>query len=236
MKYGSITTGIIADGLVFNMDAANRACYPKTGTTATDTIESVTGTLQGGTTFSTDGIGSFYYGGGDEYISLTTSLLTHISNVETLTIGQWAKPVNSNFMSLGHIDTHPNARQNYGTWNSGNIIYNIGTTGNSVGCAIYKAYTNWGNWSYWCCTYDKNQGSFADRLKGYIDGVNPGGWTEYGNSGYNTGTITNFDLGYVGAYGAYSYGYQGPVHLYNRALSANEVLHNYNALKGRFGL
>jgi len=26
----------------------------------------------------------------------------------------------------------------------------------------------------------------------------------------------------------------GPVHVYNRALSANEVLHNYNALKGRF--
>ena len=26
------------------------------------------------------------------------------------------------------------------------------------------------------------------------------------------------------------------VHIYNRALSANEVLHNYNALKGRFGL
>ena len=24
--------------------------------------------------------------------------------------------------------------------------------------------------------------------------------------------------------------------IYNRALSANEVLHNYNALKGRFGL
>ena len=27
-----------------------------------------------------------------------------------------------------------------------------------------------------------------------------------------------------------------PVHIYNRALSSNEVLHNYNALKGRFGL
>ena len=36
MKYGSITTGIIADGLVFNMDAANRASTtPKTGTTKT---------------------------------------------------------------------------------------------------------------------------------------------------------------------------------------------------------
>ena len=237
MDFGSITTNIIKDGLVFNMDAANRASYPRTGTTATDTVESVSGTLQGGTTFSTDGIGSFYYGGGDEYISLTTSLLTHVSNVETFTIGQWAKPAASNdFMSLGHVDTHPYARMNFGTWNNGNIIYNIGTTGNSSGCAIYKAYTNWNNWSYWCCTYDKNQGSFADRLKGYIDGVDPGGWTETGNSGYNTGTVTNFDLGYVGQYGAYCYGYQGPVHIYNRALSAEEVLSNYNGMKARFGL
>ena len=37
-RVGSITTKITADGLVFNMDAANRACYPKTGRTATDTI------------------------------------------------------------------------------------------------------------------------------------------------------------------------------------------------------
>ena len=37
-RVGSITTDIIADGLVFNMDAANRACYPKTGTTATDMV------------------------------------------------------------------------------------------------------------------------------------------------------------------------------------------------------
>ena len=71
------------------------------------------------------------------------------------------------------------------------IIYNIGTTGNTSGCAIYKAYTNWDNWSYWCCTYDKNHASSADRLKGYIDGVDPGGWTETTTPSYNTGTITN---------------------------------------------
>ena len=36
MKFGSITTGIIADGLVFNMDAANRAStIPSTSTTKT---------------------------------------------------------------------------------------------------------------------------------------------------------------------------------------------------------
>ena len=237
MRFGSITTPIITDGLVFNMDPANRACYPGTGTTTTDTINNLSGTFENGTIYSTDGVGSFYYGGGDEYVSLSTDLLTHISNVETFTICQWAKPAASNdFMTLGHVDIHPYARMNFGTWNNGWIIYNIGTTGNSSGCAIYKTYTNWNNWSYWCCTYDKNQGSFADRLKGYIDGVDPGGWTESGTSGYNTGTVTNFDLGYVGQYGAYSNGYQGPVQIYNRALSSTEVLHNYNALKSRFGL
>lgn len=234
---GQVNNNIVTDGLVFYIDPAYKISYPRSGTTTTDIINNLSGTFQNGTIFSTDGVGSFYYGGGDEYVSLSTDLLTHISNVETLTICQWAKPAASNdFMTLGHVDTHPYARQNYGTWNSGNIIYNIGTTGNTTGCAIYKAYTNWGNWSYWCCTYDKNQGSFADRLKGYIDGVNPGGWTEYGNSGYNTGTITNFDLGYVGQYGAYSNGYQGPVQIYNRVLSAAEIKQNYQAQKERFGL
>ena len=28
----------------------------------------------------------------------------------------------------------------------------------------------------------------------------------------------------------------GPIQVYDRGLSANEVLHNYNALKSRFGL
>jgi hypothetical protein len=31
-RAGEIITDIVEDGLVFNMDAANRASYPKTGT------------------------------------------------------------------------------------------------------------------------------------------------------------------------------------------------------------
>ncbi len=38
IRRGSISTPIIADGLVFNMDAANRASYPKTGTKSYNTI------------------------------------------------------------------------------------------------------------------------------------------------------------------------------------------------------
>ena len=47
IRIGSISTPIIADGLVFNMDAANRASYPKTGTTITDTIGNINGTIIG---------------------------------------------------------------------------------------------------------------------------------------------------------------------------------------------
>ena len=51
MKYGSITTGIIADGLVFNVDAANRASYSRSGTSVKDTLNNSTGTLTNGTSF-----------------------------------------------------------------------------------------------------------------------------------------------------------------------------------------
>ena len=45
IRRGSISTPIIADGLVFNMDAANRASYPKSGTIITNTISNTTGSL-----------------------------------------------------------------------------------------------------------------------------------------------------------------------------------------------
>ena len=46
-RVGSITTGIIADGLVFNMDAANRASYSRRGNIVNNTIGSQTGSFSG---------------------------------------------------------------------------------------------------------------------------------------------------------------------------------------------
>jgi hypothetical protein len=69
MNFGSIRTPIITDGLVFNMDAANRACYPRTGTTATDTIENTSGILNG-TTFENINSGVFNFDGIDDKITI----------------------------------------------------------------------------------------------------------------------------------------------------------------------
>ena len=38
---------IVTDGLVFCMDPANKQSYPRTGTTATDIINNIAGTLSG---------------------------------------------------------------------------------------------------------------------------------------------------------------------------------------------
>ena len=68
-RVGSITTGIITDGLVFNMDAANRASYPQTGTTAIFNTINLTesGSFQADTQFNeTGGIKSFQFDGVDD--------------------------------------------------------------------------------------------------------------------------------------------------------------------------
>ena len=56
MKFGSITTGIVSDGLVFNMDAANRASYPKTGVKWNDTVNGNDTTLTNDPTFNSGDI------------------------------------------------------------------------------------------------------------------------------------------------------------------------------------
>ena len=74
MKFGSITTPIITDGLVFNMDAANRASYPRTGTTWFDTIGTNNGTLTNNPLFDIDNNGSIDFDGTDDYVIIGTTL------------------------------------------------------------------------------------------------------------------------------------------------------------------
>ena len=89
IRRGSISTPIIADGLVFNMDAANRACYPGSGTTATDTINStISGSLESGIAFETNNNGIFSLDGVDDYIGVTT---TNLSDTTELTCNCWVK-------------------------------------------------------------------------------------------------------------------------------------------------
>ena len=243
MKYGSITTGIIADGLVFNMDPANRAsCIPSEDTTiAYNTVDlSISGSFNNDIIYDSSTISpSFAFDGVDDYISCNPSFVD-TDNVSQLSIGFWLKA----------DDTSENRwcgkYKSTGLWLScqkntdGNIYFIISNPSLTYGRFSSLEYT--GNfyidtWYYYVGVFDGTQSTNANKLKIYWNAINkPLGFS--GTIPSTTATFDADDTWLIGGdgYGTNTDGNIGPMHIYNRALSANEVLHNYNALKGRFGL
>lgn len=53
---------------------------------------------------------------------------------------------------------------------------------------------------------------------------------------FSSSTLSDKPLRLGGVNGAYFNGRIGPVRIYNKALNANQILQNYNATKGRYGI
>jgi hypothetical protein len=234
MKFGSVTTGIIADGLIFNMDAANRASYPIQRTLATsesgscfNTIDlSQSGSFISNPQFITQPISAscWHFDGVDDRISINEINLGRT----TFSMNFWIKR-----SSASHTDTLLGADMAYGQYvlvltTSNDVIY-TSKNGN------YPRYwyddliplnnTNWQN-----IVINRYNSTSADL---YVNSINRGSTSHASWANYDTVVDT------LGARGDNSENFEGniaSVQFYNRALSATEILHNYNALKGRFGL
>jgi hypothetical protein len=244
MKYGSITTGIIADGLVFNMDAANRAStIPiSTITTSFNTLNlTESGSFSDNGIFDSSTISpSYAFGGTDDKIDLNEKF-DFVQSTGKFSVSNWIKLTQPESNTLQSI-----IGNNYTTSNVGwyffhddrssqshdktlRFLYSDGA-GSSVVIDNDSAITNT-SWNNITVTSNgttirvyKNGSQLS--TTGTIPGIT--GTTGHANTrigGSTNGTGANFLNGNI-----------GPAHIYNRALSANEVLHNYNALKGRFGL
>ena len=227
-RVGSITTDIISDGLVFNMDFANRASYPKTGTTATDTINNLTGTLSSTPTFDTDAGGNFDLDGTD-YIDI--GAVTEMNSTTKMTISYWCKKSASNKdMEIGSQLSSTN-----GFWlqwySDGNVYWNP-RNGSSNNRSYALTYT-----SDWICltgTYDGSL-SQSSRCKTYVNGVLVLDGTGTPPADFSSTAGNSFRISGLGG-SFYSDGNVANVQIYDRALSAGEVLQNYQAQKERFGL
>jgi hypothetical protein len=221
--------GIVTNGLVLDLDAAKVASYPGTGTSWNDISgNNNNGTLINGPTFS--GIGkqaSIVFDGVDDYTDCgNNSVLNFTTN---FTIGAWinANSVQASIDSgvLGKITSY-DGYQGYMLWftSSKNIALYI--RGNSL-ASTFSLSSN--TWYYVVGTYNGTTSSL------YINGVL--------NSSTNlsisaNATASNF---WVGQYQFLTGGrnFTGKIAMsqaYNRALSADEVLQNFNALRGRYGI
>ena len=228
IRRGEITTKIVSDGLVFNMDPANRASYPKTGTTATDTVNNLTGTLSSTPTFDTDAGGNFDLDGTD-YIDI--GAVTEMNSTTKMTISYWCKKSASNKdMVIGSQLSSTN-----GFWlqwySDGNVYWNP-RNGSSYSRSYALTYT-----SDWICltgTYDGSL-SQSSRCKTYVNGVLVLDGTGTPPADFSSTAGNSFRISGLGG-SFYSDGNVANVQIYNRALSAEEVLQNYNGLRGRFGV
>jgi len=245
MDFGNISTNIIKKGLVFNMDAANRASYPKTGTTVTDTIGNQVGTLSSSPTFDpSEGEGVFDY---DSTDNISYDSNSNLSGLTKATFSAW---FNFGLLSTSVEPIFTGNRANsadgfsmYNWTNDHSVSFFIMKTSTSNETAIFVKPSDFGDAlaiNIWYCMTVVFDGTIAgddNSMKGYWNGIYRS--NAYTSNSNVTSLTTNPDL-IVGKYfnstSHYFQGSIGPIHIYNRCLSASEVLHNYNALKGRFGL
>ena len=220
---------IVYNGLVLHLDAANSRSYPGTGTTWTDLSGlGNNSTLQNSPTYSSLNNGSFGFNG-----STTQAIIPNSTALDTQTpsVEVWIKTnalsQNGFWFEKGDVNTQYSLVQNsdgtiYWRQNIGGIT-NLVTTASSV--------INATNWFQVVGTYT----SGVRRL--YVNGT-------LVNADTQSGTIATNSAGMsIGVYGGFSggrgYYYNGSLaicRVYNRALPTAEVLQNYNATKGRYGL
>ena len=230
---GNIETDIIKSGLVFNMDAANRASYPKTGTTATDTIDNNNGTISAAT-FSDVNEGVFNFDGTDDYIDFGNIL--NFERTDPFSIECWFKRDRSGaseFLVAKQESTGNLRGYSVLLPSSDDFITVVLRSQNTTSARLIvdnsTAITDT-NWHQTVITYDGSSNTSGILI--YLDGIDDTGIKQ---NTLSATIITSTPL-QIGARndGDSFDGNIGPIHIYNRALSSTEVLHNYNALNGRF--
>ena len=227
---GQINNNIVTDGLVFYVDAAYKKSYPRSGTTWSNIISGNNGTLTNGPTFSSDNQGSIVFDGSDDYVDFGTDSLNSVLSLQgDFTLNFWINA--DTFSGNDHIISREDTNT-YG-WRIQLDGTNIALRANSTTQATkYETPKpgNTGQWYNMSFTYDGG----TDPL-GYMDGQSVtltegfGAWFAPPNNAYD------FRIGKADSYTGFD-GKMSNVSIYNKALSAQEVLQNYQAQKERFGL
>jgi hypothetical protein len=223
--------GIITNRLVICLDAANIKSYPGTGAAWSDLSgNGKTGTLTNGPVYNSGNGGYISFDGSNDYAITTTSLYNPTTFPDESVFVWWYPTAAGNIISeLGQAT--PNAG-----WHDSNIeistggvisfsIWHGGLTNKVTSSA--KSFNTWYNLGF---TYS------GTTLTAYINGESIGTttFTRETNSVlfYAIAAQDSTNMGT----NAYAAGRCGAFYNYNRALTDTEVVQNYNALRGRFGL
>ena len=228
-RFEILTPSSVTSGLVLNLDAGNPASYPGSGTTWTDLSgNGNNGTLVNGPTYSSANGGSIVFDGTNDEVTTTTQF----TNPQTFSIGAWFK---TSTASGNKIIGFENAQTGTGSFQFDRHIW-IGTDGKlnfgiySGGGVIATSPLTYADntWHYVIATY----GGEGTTMRLYVDGASVATASAASAAAYN---------GYwrIGAYQSWGLSgyFPGSISLaqvYNRGITAAEVLQNYNSTIERF--
>ena len=215
--------------LVFLMDASNAVSYTSGATKTYNLIGGQTGSVVNNTSYSSEGGGSWLFDGTDEYIECDTfTNIVGSGNLQNYTIEAWIKGV----PTIPTYDTALGSKTTswhlggYGfTWHPSVGFFIDGSWGSSRVSPSTGLKASQGDW--WCVavTYD------GSTVRTYAQG-------QAGGTQASTGDMNaageQFCIGGTQQAWADWDGKIADVRIYNKALSATEVLQNYNDQKGRY--
>ena len=209
---------IITNGLVLYIDAANARSYSGSGLTA-NALVGIGGTLVNGVGFTSANNGYFTFDGTNDYINFGNSSTVQQS---TGTLSAWAKASSPGAGYRGII-----AKQGaYGLFYTDSVLVAYDWTADAPRSTGINIADN--TWKNVVLTY---QSGVSNGTRIYINGVS-----------VLTTTITilnqinNLFGGAEANASQYASCQASSFKMYNRVLTATEVLQNYNATKKRFGL
>ena len=213
---------IVRNGLVLHLDAANPKSYPGTGTVWKDLSgNGNNGTLVNGVGYNSANNGSMVFDGVDDVVTITAA------KSASCTFEFWAYLIsgtgNCMLFNAGNVSAGPDL-----FFSSGKICWNIWDgTNNPFGNIPTIAYDSFHHYVV------VNDSTSTAKL--YFDGE------LLGSAVYRSATAsTTFTIGKAGSGGGDSgYPWRGRVtmsRIYNRALSAEEIQQNFNAVRGRYGI
>ena len=214
---------VIDNGLVLSLDAGNVKSYPGSGTIWYDKSgNDNNGTLTNGPTFSG---GSIVFDGVDDYVDTTFKASISIGNGNPFTISAFFKTGNMTQQMLVACPDSP--RFYIEVFNRSGVLVSHWGIGNNNNSSTSTAIINLNQIYNYVTTYDGNI------AKGYLNGVLTDTDT-IGSQSYNTNFLQ------IGKYASflplYLSGSMYTTQIYNRVLTAQEVLQNYNATKSRFNI
>jgi hypothetical protein len=223
---------IVSDGLVFYIDAANPRSYSGTGITANGLVGGIGGTLVNGVGFTSSNNGYFSFDGTNDFISLGNPTVLQGLQLN-MTLSCWfnrqanhiSGTLYSDYSDVGGLKVISLLRLD-----SSSLRY---ITSASVGTFQFVEPANIANFTWYFVSVTVGGTLSSPTVSIFLNGTTYlYNLSALASSPY-TGS-THCIGGNVHINGEYFNGNISQVSIYNRALTAQEVLQNYNATKGRY--